>query len=447
MTKSIQKFFPIIIATLIAGMMPACTKDVVEQAWVAPRHPFPVQMRYPDALTVPDHISPEKQHAVVRRVYDRWKSNYLSVVRYPFSSRKDYRITAGKKRAMVTFSEGQGYGLILTAYMAGHDSDARTIFDGLYRFSRRHPSRIEPRFMTYKVPDTRSRRTSAFDGDADIAFALLLADQQWGSNGTINYRQEATELINTLADKVLGMDSHLPMLGDWVSQEGEKYNQHTVRSSDLMAGHFKTFKMVSDTSVWETAVHKSQTLIDFLQSEFSPESGLVPDFIIKGAEGNPMPAPANFLESRYDGDYYYNAARVPWRLAEDGLLWEDPGSLAQLQKMATWILAITNGDPARIGPGFQLDGTPLDNGDYMSMAFIGPFGLAAMTLKDQQNFVNRVFELCAGVEQDYYEDTISLFSLLLMTGNYWLPAAPPSTYPSGSSAPMGPNPSDYPEPS
>ena len=55
------------------------------------------------------------------------------------------------------------------------------------------------------------------------------------------------------------------------------------------------------------------------------------------------------------------------------------------------------------------------------MAFIAPLGLAVMTLKDQQRFVNRVFDLCVTVHQDYYEDSISLFCLLLMTGNYWLP--------------------------
>ena len=431
---------------LIAGMVPACAKEAVDSVSLAPRQPFPVQMHYHYTLAVPDHLSPEQQNKVVRSVYDRWKTNYLSVVTDPLSGQKDYRITAGKKKALLTFSEGQGYGLILTAYMAGHDPEARIIFDGLYRFSRRHPSHIEPRFMAYQVPVARSRQTSAFDGDADIAFALLLADKQWGSNGTIDYRQEAIELIDALAEKVLGRDSHLPMLGDWVSQEGEKYNQHAVRSSDLMVGHFKAFNMVSDTSVWETVVLKSKTLIDFLQSEFSPESGLLPDFIIKGAEGSPIPAPAHFLESRYDGDYYYNAARVPWRLAEDGLLWEDPGSFAQLQKIATWIVAFTNGDPTRIGPGFHLDGTRIDNGDYVSMAFIGPFGLAAMTLKDQQNFVNRVFELCATVQQDYYEDTISLFCLLLMTGNYWLPTVPPGTDRSGSTETIGPDPSGNPKP-
>jgi hypothetical protein len=88
---------------------------------------------------------------------------------------------------------------------------------------------------------------------------------------------------------------------------------------------------------------------------------------------------------------------------------------------AKWVINASHGDPTKIGPGFNLDGTRLNNDQYESMAFIAPFGVAAMTLKDQQSFVCQAFDLCVTVQQDYYEDTISLFCLLLMTDNYWVP--------------------------
>ena len=37
--------------------------------------------------------------------------------------------------------------------------------------------------------------TSATDGDMDIAYSLLLANEQWGSNGKINYLKEAQLMI------------------------------------------------------------------------------------------------------------------------------------------------------------------------------------------------------------------------------------------------------------
>lgn len=47
--------------------------------------------------------------------------------------------------------------------------------------------------MAWKVNADGSRggENSAFDGDADIIYGLILADRQWGSQGDINYRQEA----------------------------------------------------------------------------------------------------------------------------------------------------------------------------------------------------------------------------------------------------------------
>ena len=36
---------------------------------------------------------------------------------------------------------------------------------------------------------------SATDGDLDIAYSLLLAHKQWGSNGTVNYLKEAQDMI------------------------------------------------------------------------------------------------------------------------------------------------------------------------------------------------------------------------------------------------------------
>lgn len=38
----------------------------------------------------------------------------------------------------------------------------------------------------------------AADGDFDMAYALLIADKQWGSSGKHNYKQIATDLIKAL---------------------------------------------------------------------------------------------------------------------------------------------------------------------------------------------------------------------------------------------------------
>ena len=70
--------------------------------------------------------------------------------------------------------------------------------------------------MSWQVPGEPEGSASAFDGDADIAYALLLADAQWGSGGSIDYAREARTMIAGILESTIGPDSRLPMLGDWV---------------------------------------------------------------------------------------------------------------------------------------------------------------------------------------------------------------------------------------
>ena len=386
-------------------------------------HPFPSQSNYPTTILLPNHLSRDELNERVRWSYEDWKKTYLIEVSDPDNSRKLYRISAGKNRRGKSLSEGQAYGMILTVYMAGYDADARNIFDGLWRFSRQHPSANDKSFMAYQVPISKSRRTSAFDGDCDMAYALILADKQWGSGGKIDYLREAESLIDALMGRVIGKKSRLPLLGDWVKQNGKTYNQYTVRSSDLLLTHFRLFHQVSGNSEWNDVVQSSQALIDQMQADYSPEAGLLPDFIV-GTPGSAAlrPAYASFLEGRYDGRYYYNAARVPWRLGADAILNGDQTSLDQVRKIARWALKISHGQPENIGPGYRLNGKRLRNEWYLSKAFLGPLGVAMMTLPESgQDFLNRTFDFCAEMKQDYFEDTIGLHCMLLMSGNYWVP--------------------------
>jgi endo-1,4-beta-D-glucanase Y len=50
---------------------------------------------------------------------------------------------------VITVSEAMGYGMLITAFMAGHDPEAKKYFDGLYRFYKKHPSKNNPRLMAW----------------------------------------------------------------------------------------------------------------------------------------------------------------------------------------------------------------------------------------------------------------------------------------------------------
>ena len=88
--------------------------------------------------------------------------------------------------------------MLIFAYMAGYDKDAKTYFDGMFNMYDKHRSTENNANMSWiidKSESTSKDSDSATDGDLDIAFALLLADKQWGSDGKINYLEQAKNIM------------------------------------------------------------------------------------------------------------------------------------------------------------------------------------------------------------------------------------------------------------
>ncbi len=105
----------------------------------------------------------------------------------------------------------------------------------------------------------------------------------------------------------------------------------------------------------------------------------------------------------------------------DGLLTGDRQSLASVGKISRWARKATGGDPHNLKGGYELDGTPLPGSDYFTIFFAAPIGVAAMTVPSQQGWLNALYDSVRGVNEGYYEDTVALLSMLVMTGNFWVP--------------------------
>lgn len=384
----------------------------------SPRYPFPQHITYATDTIKPSHRSQAQLDNDVRAFYDDWKAKYLLLAGITDDGYPLYRISFGKTNPGRTVSEGQGFGMIVVALMAGHEPDARSIIDGLWRFARHNPSNIDNRLMDWEWYEGDGPDGSAFDGDADIAYGLLLAHKQWGNRGTIDYRKEARTVITAILESTIGPVSRLPMLGDWVEPNSTQYNQYTPRSSDCMPSHFRAFQRFMVSRVWGKVVKNCQAVINAIQSNYSLTTGLLPDFIIE-TDHAPQPAYPHFLEGIHDGHFYYNAGRDPWRIGMDLLLNNDPISRAQIKKLSQWIQSRTGGNPKDIKAGYQLDGTAI--GNYFSSFFAAPLGVAAMSNPNQQTWLNAIYDAVYQQHEDYYEDSVTLLSLLVMTGNYWDP--------------------------
>jgi putative cell wall-binding protein/endo-1,4-beta-D-glucanase Y len=356
--------------------------------------------------------------------YAAWKAKY--VVAGCGAGR--YYVDASTSTASMVVSEGQGYGMVVTALMAGEDPAARAVFDGLYRFVDDHPSEVDPALMAWhQGADCQSipgDAGSATDGDLDIAFALLLADTQWGSAGAVDYAAEAGTLIAAIERSEFNPQTHLPLLGDWPAP-GDGY-WFATRTSDLMIDHFRAFADATGDAFWTDVIAASGELVTTLQASHAPATGLLPDFVVDTDTATPKPAPPQFLESAFDGDFSWNACRTPWRLAAGALLAGDSTSLAAADRMRDWVVQATAAVPTGIRAGYRLDGTPLV--DYGDLAFLAPMAAVAAPHLDSQAWVDRAWTTLRGAPSGgYYADSIRLQVMLLVSHNSWLPSSQPDT--------------------
>ncbi|MFJ6632183.1 glycosyl hydrolase family 8 [Streptomyces sp. NPDC091376] len=317
-------------------------------------------------------------------------------------------------------AEGQGYGLTILATMAGADPDARTSFDRVLKYVLDHPSAIDPDLHAAEQNSSCQSVNggdSATDGDLEIAYALLLADKQWGSTtGTYDYKALAVKRINAIKRSEIVSATGLTNLGDWSSGGYDAIS----RTSDWLPGHFRAFRKATGDASWDTVRDKHQTLIAHLQSQYAPSTGLLPDFV-ENTTTSPRPPAGQVLESPLDGTYNWNACRDPWRIGVDALTSGDSRSLAAVRKMNTWIKQSTGGNPDNIRQGYRLDGTVTTSGS--SVAFIAPFAVAAATDAGSQAWLDALWNKLNATPLDagsYYGSSIQLQVMIAVTGNHWL---------------------------
>lgn len=217
------------------------------------------------------------------------------------------------------------------------------------------------------------------------------------------------------------------MCGDDFTWDKDHY--YGTRSSDFMIDHLRTFQIVTNDDRWNNVINETYHVINTIQTHESLSTGLLPDFIYH-CDTIPMPVwnekkPA-YLETEWDGAYFWNACRFPWRLGTDYLVSGDTRSLNALNKINAWIEKETEGNPDNICEGYKLDGTCLDKFEgHASIAFVATFAVSAMADARYQSWLNTLwsYTLAHGDQPNqYYDDTIKMICLIVMSGNWWQPS-------------------------
>lgn len=369
-------------------------------------------------------IRPAGQQAVLDQAvvsyYRHWQSAF---VRKPCGH--GWTAIVSPDAELPYVGEAQGWGLVITALMAGADPNAQAQFDGILRYVLAHPSTIDHDLHAAEQNDrceSVNGGDSATDADLDIAYGLLLAEDQWGSQGAYHYRDLALRRITAIKRSLVQPRTHLLLAGDW-ARDGDDEVSRVSRSSDWMLDHFRAFRAASGDPFWDSVLDAHQRLITRLQAEYAPHTGLLPDFVV-GVEGVPHPAKGEILESSHDGAFWWNACRVPWRIGTDAVLSGDPRSMAAAAALNQFARSTSGDDPRRIRAGYSLRGRALT--DDLEPAFVVPFAVPAMLDRNGQRWIDAQWNYLTTTpigQDSYYPATIGLQVMLLLTGNWFTPGA------------------------
>lgn len=366
--------------------------------------------------------------AALAAFYADWTSVYLVEGCGPDRAYVSINADAGRlggatTEGSLTISEAQGYGMLILVMMADFDPDAQRRFDAMLRFWQDHPAASDPALMAWiQTPDCQTAGAdlggahTASDGDLDIAYALLLAETRWGNAGAFHYGNLARATLAAILRAEVSVTDHI-LLGDWAAGSD---HAGSTRTSDAMPAQFMAFAAATGDGRWLAVRDRAYRILGAVQNR---QTGLIPDFVV-GLPGSPAPAGPDFLESDRDGWMNWNAVRVPWRVALDALIHDDPRARALLIPFNRFVRTVSGGDPARLVEGYPLDGRPPGDSGAAGMTFVAMFAVAAMLDTDHPEWLQslwaRLLEVPVGSE-DYYGNTLKLLAMISISGHWASP--------------------------
>lgn len=391
----------------------------------------------------PNNCSQKEMNVAVCSFYQQWR-RYL--IKDHNSDRLYVKFDEEQKSGRKWASEGHGYGMLITVLMSEQISTAHATYDSLCRFYLAHLShfssdlddatnKVLPNKYPYLMIDASNSSDggSATDGDMDIAYSLLCASAKWGNNGALPYTTMANNLLSAIKDQEINYTTKTVLLGNTSKNERNKkgYNSYNdMRASDFMPSHLHLFKTVDVTYNWEDIVNACYASIELMQHKYSPNAGLIPDFIHEVQKPIPMNKQTAIKADLSDEDtpssFGYNACRVPWRIATDYLIYGDARSKSIVHKMNSFMKEKTKNNPDLIVEGYKLNGDELRDKSN-SLLFVAPLAVAAMAedaTQSNQEWLNKLWMnvMNQSIEdKSYFKSSIKMISMIILSGNYKVP--------------------------
>jgi endo-1,4-beta-D-glucanase Y len=340
---------------------------------------------YPTAATNTDMTS----------AYDHWKALVVTAN----GAAGELRVQRTSESSFDTVSEGIGYGMIVSVYM-----NDQTTFDKLWRYSQKWLDSVG--IMNWQISSAGAvmGRGSATDGDEDMAWALVMADRQWGGQGTLT--SSYIDLAKGLIAKMWQYDVDHGR-GEML-KPGDGWMEDKTNPSYFAPAYYRVFAAVTGDANWMKVVDASYSILAQALTHGNADNGLVPDWCSSG--GSPLPNGSS------PPSYSYDACRTPFRIALDACLFDEPRAKSYLAKTSQFFSGI---GASNIKDGYSLTGTP--TGKNFNPAFLGPATVGSMTQPADGAFLKSGYASTAGLTRNdgyYYNTSWGVLSLLMMTGNF-----------------------------
>ncbi len=371
------------------------------------RFPFPRNQRL-EHCSYPRHADAED----VQKAFSRWRSEIVTSdgARGFLRTR---RPDTPDGQANSTVSEGIAYGMIIAVML-----DEQALFDSFWSYARCFLNKSG--LMDWYIAPDGGRALgvgAASDADEDMAWALVMADRQWGGKGSLEegYLSFAQRLIDciyrTEVDHAEWPDMFLPG-DDW-------RGKNVFNPSYFAPNQYRLFgELTGNVQGWQRVIDRGYAIIEASLNDESGNrhNGLVPAWC--DASGTPVEAFPGAMRN-----YQYDSARMPFRMAQDWACSRDPRARAYLQRISDFFAGI---GAANLTDGYTLDGRPAPdpgspNPNPGSAVFVGCAAVGAMHDPRYQELIDAAYSRVRTgqllTRSRYYNHCWTVLSLLMLTGN------------------------------
>lgn len=359
--------------------------------------PFPANKVHGNGL-----MASAKNHTDASESYDTWKDKFVE----PCSNGR-YRVKFDNRSQ--TVSEGIAYGMLLSAYKGD-----KTLFDGLWLYYKDNVN--SNGVMNWRINGCSGTdgHNGATDAELDASMALIVADYQWASTGTINYKNDAKTLIAAIKNHEIEANT-------FVLKPGDQFGgSQLTNPSYFSPAYYRAFgAFTNDAVFWNQVVAKAYTVINNNLTQNNAAGGLVSDWCAASGAYSTDPQVSNYAAN--GRNYGYDAARTPWRIAVD-YVWYGTADAKTYSKKSSDFVRVNLGGSTNIKDGYNQNGTLSQSGQWHNATFVGAFACAAMAGENQKHLDDSYNDLKSLNDPDnYFHQTLKTLYSFLLTGNFYLP--------------------------